>query len=255
MTARSGRLQGRRALITGSSSGIGRGVALAFAAEGADVVVNYPDASQAANAAEVVAAVVALGRRAIAIPADVALEADVDGLVDRAVQFMGGIDILVNNAGIAAASPIEATPVDLWDRTIAVHLRGTFLLTRRVLPLMYAQDFGRIINTASQLAYKGSAGFAHYTAAKGAIISMTRSVALEIGPRNVTINSVAPGATHTPILAGVPDDIMATIRAGIPRGRIAEVDEIVPAYVFLASDEARHFQGQTLSPNGGDVFL
>ena len=255
MSTRTGRLQGRRALITGSSSGIGRGVAIAFAAEGADVVVNYPDASQAANAAEVVSAVVALGRRAIAIPADVALETDVDRLVDGAVESLGGLDILVNNAGIASASPIEAMPVELWDRTLAVHLRGTFLLTRRVLPLMYAQDFGRIINTASQLAYKGSAGFAHYTAAKGAIISMTRSVALEIGARNVTINSVAPGATHTPILAGVPDDIMATIRAGIPRGRIAEVAEIVPAYVFLASDDARHFQGQTLSPNGGDVFL
>ena len=249
------KLSGRRALITGSSSGIGKGVALAFAREGADVIINFPDASQAANAQSVVDAVRALGRRSVAIEADVANELHVERLVDGAVAALGGIDILVNNAGIAAASPIEATPVELWDRTIAVHLRGTFLLTRRVLPLMYAQDYGRIINTASQLAYKGSAGFAHYTAAKGAIISLTRSVALEIGARNVTINSVAPGATHTPILAGVPEDIMASIRAGIPRGRIAEVAEIVPAYVFLASDEARHFQGQTLSPNGGDVFL
>jgi 3-oxoacyl-[acyl-carrier protein] reductase len=249
------KLAGRRALISGSSSGIGRGVALAFAREGADVVVNFPDGSQAANAQGVVDEIRALGRRALAIEADVANELHVERLVDGAVSALGGLDILVNNAGIAAASPIESTPVELWDRTLAVHLRSAFLLIRRVLPLMYAQDYGKIITTASQLAYKGAGGFAHYTAAKGALISMTRSVALEIGTRNVNINCVAPGATHTPILAGVPDDLLEGIRRAIPKGRIADVDDIVPAFVFLASDESRHFQGQTLSPNGGDVFL
>lgn len=249
------RLAGRRALISGSSSGIGRGVALAFAREGADVVVNYPDGSQAANARAVVEEIRALGRRALAIEADVANELHVDRLVDGAVAALGGVDILINNAGIASASPIEATPIAVWDRTLAVHVRGAFLLIRRVLPLMYAQDYGKIINTASQLAYKGNAGLAHYTAAKGALISMTRSVALEIGARNVNINCVAPGATLTPILDGVPAEMLEGIRRSIPKGRLAEVADIVPAYVFLASDESRHFQGQTLSPNGGDAFL
>jgi 3-oxoacyl-[acyl-carrier protein] reductase len=250
-----GKLAGRRALISGSSSGIGRGVALAFAREGADVVVNFPDASQAANAQAVVDAIRALGQRAVAIEADVANELHVERLVDAALGALGGIDILVNNAGIASASPIETTPVEVWDRTIAVHLRSAFLLIRRVLPLMYAQDYGKIITTASQLAYKGNAALAHYTAAKGALISMTRSVALEIGPRNVNINCVAPGATHTPILAGVPPDMLEGIRRSIPKGRLADVDDIVPTYVFLASEDSRHFQGQTLSPNGGDLFL
>jgi 3-oxoacyl-[acyl-carrier protein] reductase len=136
-----------------------------------------------------------------------------------------------------------------------VHLRGTFLMTRKVLPLLYAQGSGRIINTASQLAYKGAPGFSHYTAAKGAILSFTRSVALEIGARGVTINCVAPGATRTPMLADVPAEVLEQIRGGIPLGRIAEVEDIVPSYVFLASDDGRHYQGQCISPNGGDVFL
>ena len=248
-------LENRRALITGSSSGIGKGVAKRFAAEGARVVVNYPDASQRDNAAGVVADIEAAGGTAKAIQADVAVETDVQNLVDAAQEYMGGIDILVNNAGIAATSPVEDIPVATWDRIIGVHLRGTFLMTQQVLPLLYAQNDGKIINTASQLAYIGSPGLAHYTAAKGAIISFTRSVALEIGERNVNINCVAPGATMTPILEPLPAELLEAVRQNIPKGRIAEVDEIVPTYMFLASEGARHFQGQCLSPNGGDAFL
>ena len=247
-----GRLTDKRALITGSSSGIGAGVALAFATEGADVAVNYPDDEQRQNADAVVEAIKAQGRRGIAVRADVSGEDAVNELVDRAVETLGGIDILVNNAGIAHTAPVEAIPVDVWDRLLAVHLRSVFLTTRRVLPLMYEQDYGKIINTASQLAYKGAPGLTHYTAAKGAIVSFTRSLALEIGTRNVTANCVAPGATRTPLLDNVPDELMEIIREGIPKKRIAD---IVPTYVFLASEESRHFHGQCLSPNGGDVFL
>jgi 3-oxoacyl-[acyl-carrier protein] reductase len=138
---------------------------------------------------------------------------------------------------------------------IAVHLRGTFLVTRALLPQMLARGAGRIINTASQLAYKGAPGFAHYTAAKGAIISFTRTLALELGSSGVTANCVAPGATHTPMLADVPDALLEAIRQSIPLGQLAEVDDIVPSYVFLASEDGRHYQGQCISPNGGDVFL
>jgi 3-oxoacyl-[acyl-carrier protein] reductase len=249
------KLQNRVAIITGSSSGIGRGVALAFAREGAAVAVNYPDETQAQAARSVLDEITRGGGRAIAVQADVSVEADADRLVSAALSGFGRIDILVNNAGIAAAAPVQDIPVEQWDRVIAVHLRGTFLMTRRALPLLYAQDSGSIINTASQLAYKGAPGFAHYTAAKAAIIAFTRTVALEIGARNVRINSVAPGATRTPILADVPPALLEQIRLAIPVGRIAEVEDIVPTYVFLASHDARHYQGQTLSPNGGDQFL
>jgi 3-oxoacyl-[acyl-carrier protein] reductase len=249
------RLKDRIALVTGGSSGIGRGVAIAFAREGADVVVNYPTPDQQANALSVCDEIAKRGRHAIAVQADVAIEADAKELCAAANDRFGRIDILVNNAGIAAAAPVQDIPVEQWDRVIAVHLRGTFLMTREVLPQMYARGSGRIINTASQLAYKGAPGFAHYTAAKGAILSFTRSVALEIGDRGITINCVAPGATRTPILADVPPDLLERIRQGIPLGRIAEVDDIVPSYVFLASEDGRHYQGQCISPNGGDVFL
>lgn len=248
-------LQNRTALITGSSSGIGRAVALAMATSGADIVINHPSPLEAAAASEVAEQVRALGRRAVIIEADVADEQAVSSMVERATREFGRIDILVNNAGIAAAAPVQELEVAVWDRVLAVHLRGTFLMTRAVLPQMYARGYGRIINTASQLAYKGAPGFTAYTAAKGAILSFTRSVALEIGARDITINCVAPGATRTPILDDVPADVLEEIRKAIPLGRIAEVDDIAPSFVFLASDAGRHYQGQCISPNGGDVFL
>ena len=249
------KLKGKRALVTGSSSGIGRGVAMAFAQQGADVVVNYPTPEQQGDANEVVKEIAKTGARGFAFQGDVSNAEEVDRLVAGAVDALGDIDILVNNAGIATVSPVEEMLIDAWDRVIAVHLRGTFLMTRAVLPRMYQQNYGKIINTTSQLAYLGSPGLCHYTAAKGAIISMTRSLALEIGERNVNVNSVAPGATRTPILDGVPDELLEAIRQSIPKKKIAEVRDIVPSYVFLASDESSHFQGQTLSPNGGDAFL
>ena len=249
------RLASRIAIITGSSSGIGRGVAVAFAAEGAAVVVNYPAAAQAADASSVVAEIRQGGGKAIAVEADVASEADCARLIGACESSFGSADILVNNAGIANTAPVHEMLVEQWDRMMAVHVRSTFLMTRGVLAGMRARRFGRIINTASQLAYKGAPEFSHYTAAKGAIISFTRSVALELADSGVTINCVAPGATHTPILAYVPPARMEAIRRAIPIGRLAEIGDIVPSYVFLASEDGRHYQGQCISPNGGDVFL
>jgi 3-oxoacyl-[acyl-carrier protein] reductase len=249
------KLSGKKALITGSSSGIGAGVALAFAKEGADVVINFPDSSQIENADRICEAINEAGSKAFAVMADVSSEEGAKKLVDEAVNAFGRIDVLVNNAGIAHTAPVEEIPVDVWDRMLAVHLRSMFLVTRLVLPMMYEQNYGKIINTASQLAYKGAPGLSHYAAAKGAILSFSRSLALEVGQRDVNVNVVAPGATHTPILDAVPDDLLEAIRLSIPKGRLAEVEDIVPAYVFLASDESNHFQGQCLSPNGGDLFL
>ncbi|MBI3798892.1 MAG: 3-oxoacyl-ACP reductase FabG [Deltaproteobacteria bacterium] len=250
-----GRLDGKIALVTGSSSGIGKAVALAFAREGAHLVVNYPTDSQAPNALEVQTAIAALGHRVTTVQADVAKEEQVRTLIHETLQTYGRLDILVNNAGIASASLVEKMPVTMWDEMLAVNLRSVFLCTRLVLPIMYQQNSGKIINTASQLAYKGSPGLSHYCAAKAAIIAFTRSLSLEIGTRNVNANCVAPGATQTPLLANISPEAIEAIRANIPKKQLATVDDIVPAYVFLASEESRHFVGQCLSPNGGDVML
>ena len=250
-----GKLDDRIALITGSSSGIGRAVALAFAEEGARLALNYPDDTQADNAVAVHKEIEALDRPAVTIRADVSREDDAQRLVETTMRSYGRIDVLVNNAGIASAAAVGDMPVAMWDRMLAVNLRSVFLCTRLVLPIMYAQDSGKIINTASQLAYLGSPGLSHYCAAKAAIVAFTRSVAREIGTRNVNANCVAPGATQTPILEGVSENALAAIRAAIPKGRFATVDDIAPTYVFLASDESSHYVGQCLSPNGGDVML
>ncbi len=200
-------------------------------------------------------AISALGRRVIAVQADVSTEDQARTLVEETMQTYGRIDILVNNAGIATVSTVGEMPVALWDEMLAVNLRSVFLCTRLVLPILYQRNYGKIINTASQLAYKGAPGLSHYCAAKAAIIAFTRSLSLEIGTRNVNANCVAPGATQTPLLSGISENMIEAIRASIPKGRLAAVDDIVPAYVFLASDESQHFVGQCLSPNGGDVML
>ena len=246
-------LNDKTALVTGASSGIGAAVAEALAASGAFVWVNHPADSTVDAADAVVTAITEAGGKAQSVQADVSEEADVLAMFSQVGS--GPLDILVNNAGIAHSSPIESLEVGDFDRLMGVHLRGTFLCTRSALKMMYAQNSGRIVNTASQLAYIGAPGFSHYTAAKGAILSFTRSLALEIGDRPITANCVAPGATMTPILADVPDDILEGIRQNIPAGRIAQVEDIVGAYLFLASDAAGHFRGQCLSPNGGDAFL
>jgi 3-oxoacyl-[acyl-carrier protein] reductase len=243
------------ALITGSSSGIGRAVSIAFAEEGAHVAINHPAQAQEEQAHEVRSIVEKSGRKALVVQADVSKEDQVKNLVHKVMEEFGRIDILVNNAGIATSSPIEEMSAPMWDELMAVNLRSVFLCTRQILPIMYRQNYGKIVNTASQLAYRGSPGFAHYCAAKAAIIAFTRSLSLEIGSRDINANCVAPGATETPMLEGISQDTIRQIRASIPRGRLATVDEIAPTYVFLASDESRHYVGQCLSPNGGDVML
>ena len=248
-------LENRIAIITGSSTGIGAGVAEAFADEGATVIINYPDESELQNAQNVLKKVNKLSPQSQIIQANVSKENEVISMINEVNSNHGTIDILVNNAGIATSALVHEMTSNMWDELISIHLKGTFLCTREVLKIMYKRNYGKIINTASQLAYKGSAGFSHYTAAKGAILSFTRSLSLEIGNKNIRANCVAPGATETRMLADVPMEILNDIKSGIPKGKIAKVSEIVPSYVFLASEAANHFVGQCLSPNGGDVFL
>ena len=249
------KLHNKIALITGSSSGIGQGVAKLFAQEGATVVVNYPNEEETENANNTLELITNNSPDSITHMANVSVENEVIEMVNSVKEKFGTIDILVNNAGIATSAPIHEMTSQMWIELLSIHLNGTFMCTRECLKIMYKNNYGRIINTASQLAYKGSAGFAHYTAAKGAIISFTRSLSLEIGNKNIRANCVAPGATETRMLADVPDEILDGIRQSIPKGNIAKVDEIAPAYLFLASDAGDHFVGQCISPNGGDVFL
>ncbi len=249
------KLIGKKALITGASSGIGAAVARAYAAEGADVALNHPGGAAEADAEALAAEIRKTGAVAGTIRADVSDELAVSRLIPGAIEMLGGLDILVNNAGITTVGTVEVlSPVD-WDRVLAVNLRGVFLCCRAALPHFYAQGHGRIINTASQLAYKGAPGFSHYAASKGAMLSFTRSLALEAIGKGVSVNAVAPGATETPILGDVSQEALAEIAAAIPRGRLARPEEIAPSYVFLASEDAAHYVGQTISPNGGDVLL
>ena len=242
-------------MITGASSGIGAGVAAAFAKEGAQVVINYPNEQEEENAQSVLNEITEYSDSSTKIKADVSDSGQVSKMIDTVSDQYKRIDILVNNAGIATSAPIHEMTDEMWNELISIHLNGTFYVTRECLRIMYQQEYGRIINTASQLAYKGSPGFAHYTAAKGAIISFTRSLSLEIGSKNIRANCVAPGATMTRMLSEVPTEILDGIKATIPKGTIANIEEIVPTYVFLASNDGDHFVGQTISPNGGDHFL
>jgi 3-oxoacyl-[acyl-carrier protein] reductase len=248
-----GRLEGRIALVTGGSRGIGAAIARAFATEGAAVGLLH--LGDEANAQALVADIEAMGRHAVACECDVALPDAVAQAVGRVEARLGPVEILVNCAGIVDETPFEAMTLATWDRMIAVHLRGTFLMAHAVYPGMRARGFGRIINFASQVAYKGMAGLSHYCAAKAGIIGLTRALALEAAPHGVTVNAIAPGPTDTDILLNMSPEWRARKMAELPIGRFARPAEIAPTAVLLASDDGAFYIGQTLSPNGGDVML
>ena len=245
------RLAGKVALITGGNTGIGRAVALAYADEGADVAVAW--IAREADAASLVAEIERRGRRGLAVRCDVSVEADVRALVAAVHARLGRLDILVSNAGIQKAQPIGETSAEDWDRMLAVHLRGAFLCCREVAPLMMAQRSGRIVIVTSQLAYVGRGGYTAYSAAKGGLLTFTRALAQELAPHGVLVNSVAPGLVDTGF-DPLPDEAKRAYAARLPLGRLGAPDDLVGAFVFLASDESRYFCGQTLHPNGGEIM-
>lgn len=248
-----GRLEGQVAVVTGAASGIGRGIAVAFAREGADVaLVDLVDSSGAAAALEEVRA---HGREPLLVRADVADEADVRAMAEQVLARYGRVDVLVNNAGIFTQSLVEDLPVADWDRVLAVNLRGTFLCTRVLLGQMLERGSGRIINIASQLGQIGGVEVAHYAASKAAVIGLTKSLAREVARRGVLVNAIAPGPVITPLLDGETPEWREAKLAELPLGRFGEVDEITPTAVLLASADGSYYVGQTLGPNGGDVML
>lgn len=247
------KLTGRTAIVTGAAHGIGRGIAEAFAREGADVAV--ADVASEDQAAPVLEAIRQAGRKGLFVRTDVANEQQVRTMVETAYNAFGHIDILVNNAGIFTQALVENLSVADWDRVLGVNLRGTFLCAHFVLPYMLDQGWGRIINIASQLGYIGGTEVAHYSASKGGVIAFTKALAREVATRNILVNAIAPGPILTDLLASETEEWKAAKLAELPIGRFGEVSEVVPTAVFLASDDATYYVGQTLGPNGGDVML
>jgi 3-oxoacyl-[acyl-carrier protein] reductase len=247
------RLRGKRAVVTGGAQGIGRGIAVGFAAEGADVAVL--DVQSAEVGASVVQELEAFDVHGVYLRVNVADENEVTRAFDSLAQSLGPIDILVNNAGVVSEYEVAEMPVDEWDRIIAVNLRGPFLCARAVLPGMIARRDGRIINVASQLGQLGGETMAHYSASKAGVIGLTKALAREVSRHNVLVNAIAPGPIETDMLASESDEWLARKRAQLPMRRFGAVNEVVPTAVFLASADATYYTGQTLGPNGGDVTL
>jgi len=244
------RLAGKTAVVTGGNTGIGRAICLAFAEEGADVAVFWVDRESETRA--LVETIRSLGPRALAARVDVTREADVRAGVRSVLDTLGKIDILVNNAGVQKAQAITETSLDDWDRMMAVHLRGTFLCCREVVPHMQARGSGKIVNMASQLAYTGRARYTAYAAAKGGVLTFTRALAQELAPA-IQVNAVAPGLVDTGF-DPLPESRKREIAEALPLKRLGRPDDVAAAFVFLASDEGRYFCGQTLGPNGGEVM-
>ncbi|MFD7920872.1 glucose 1-dehydrogenase [Streptomyces sp. NPDC059740] len=245
----SGRLTGRRAVVTGGDSGIGRAVALAFAREGADVLVTHLDEEEH-EARETVRLVTEAGRRGVAVPCDIRAEEQCQALVDRAVAEFGGVDVLVNNAAYQMAQPesIEGITTEQFDRVVHTNLYGMFWLSKKVLPHMPAG--GSIINTTSVQAYHPSPHLLDYAMTKGAIVTFTKGLAQALVERGIRVNAVAPGPVWTPLIpATLPDTESFGEQA--PLGRAAQPAEMAPAYVFLASDEASYITAEIVNATGG----
>ena len=236
-------------IVTGAGSGIGRAIAIKLATEGYNVFVNDFRAEAA------LAVATEIGPKATHAAGDVSSEDDVRHMVAAAEAAFGPVTHLVNNAGyVHQARFVDLTPAD-FDRMIAVHLRGTFLCTRAVLPAMLARSSGVIVNIASQLGQIGGIELAHYAAAKAGIIGMTKSLAREVSAQGVRVNAVAPGPINTPLVRNLSEEWQRAKSAELPLGRFGEPEEVAATVAFLCSPAAALFVGQTLGPNSGDVML
>jgi 3-oxoacyl-[acyl-carrier protein] reductase len=247
------RLAGRIALVTGAASGIGQGIALAFAAEGADVVVADRCTEQEASAT--LEGVRRAGRQVLFVRTDVSDEAEVTAMAEAALARFGRVDVLVNNAGIFTESLLEDMATADWDRVLATNLRSVFLCTRALIGPMLQRGDGRIINIASQLGQIGGVSAVHYSASKAGVIGLTKALAREVSSRGVLVNAIAPGPIETPLLENETEAWRSAKLAELPIGRFGRVDEVTPTAVLLASAEGSYYVGQTLGPNGGDVML
>lgn len=238
------RLEGQVAIVTGGGGGIGKATCLAFAREGADIVI--PEVN-IANAEAAASEIQALGRKCEVIETDVSNGDSVRKMVNQTLNEFGRIDILVNNAGIFSYTRIDACTEEEWDRMMAVNLKGPFLCSQAVMETMKAQRSGRIINLGSLAGQVGGiVASAPYSASKAGVMCLTKSLARVLGEYGITVNSIAPGIAATEMAKNHPD-----MRAQIPLGRVADASEVASAILFLASDEGRYLTGATLDVNGG----
>lgn len=244
------RLAGQVAIVTGASRGIGRAIALALAAEGAKVAVNYASSSGAADA--VVAEIAGAGGEAIALQADVSKADQVEALFNAVMEKWGRVDVLVNNAGITRDTLLLRMKPEDWQAVIDLNLTGVFLCTRAASKIMLKQKSGRIINISSVVGLIGNPGQANYSAAKAGVIGFTKSVAKELAPRGITVNAIAPGFIATDMTHGLnSEDILKFI----PLGRYGQAEEVAGATRFLAADPAAaYITGQVLNVDGGMVM-
>ncbi|MFH1090655.1 MAG: 3-oxoacyl-ACP reductase FabG [Pseudomonadota bacterium] len=245
------RLAGKAAVVTGGGRGVGRAVALAYAREGADVIVNY--VSNEAAAGEVTAQIEKMGRRAAAVKADVALQSDSQRLIKTCLDRFGRLDILVNNAGISKPALLRKMTEAQWDEVLGVHLKGAFFCTQAAADYMAEQKSGKIINVTSVAGLVGTVGQINYAAAKGGLLSFTKSAARELARYNICVNVISLGIVATDMTEKIrTDEKLQQIYLGrILMGRFAEPEDIAPAFVFLGSDEANYITGQLFCVDGG----
>ena len=246
-------LSGKTALVTGGSRGIGRAIVLRLAGQGADVAFTYK--GNAAAAADVVATVEALGRRAIAIQADASDGKVADSVVKAALDAYGKVDILVNNAGVTRDDLIMRMTAEAWDQVIDTNLSGAFWMIKAVTRPMLKARAGRIINITSVSGQAGQMGQANYSSAKAGLIGLTKAAARELASRSITVNAVAPGFVLTELTQDLPEALQAEITARTPLGRFGTTEEIANAVAFIASDEAGYITGQVLAVDGGLVMM
>jgi 3-oxoacyl-[acyl-carrier protein] reductase len=244
-------LSGKAALVTGGSRGIGRAISLALAAHGAKVAINY--ATNAAAAADTARAIGGADK-AVAIAGDVGDPAAAAALVAQTITAFGRIDILVNNAGVTADDLILRMSEAQWDRVIDTNLKGTFSVTKAAIRPMVRQRFGRVICVSSVAGLVGNAGQANYSAAKAGMIGFTKAIAKEVASRNITANVIAPGFVDTEMTADLTDAQHSEITRMIAVGRTGKPEDVAPAAVFLASDEAAYVTGHVLTIDGGLVM-
>ena len=240
--------KGKVAIVTGASRGIGRSIALALAAEGANIVAVDLGA---AETEAMVAEVKALGVDALAVLGNVTVAADVEKMFEAAVEKFGRVDILVNNAGITRDALLLRMKDEDWDAVLTVNLKGAFLCSRSAAKVMSKQRYGRIINIASVVGQMGNAGQANYCASKAGLIGLTKSNARELARRNITVNAVAPGFIATAMTDVLPEKVKEELTAQIPLERLGTADDIANAVLFLAAERSGYITGQVIGVNGG----
>ncbi len=242
-------LEGKIAIVTGASRGIGRQIALTLASYGANIVVNYRGSEESAT--KVAKEIEAMGREVLLYQGNVADMDAMKEMVKETTKKFGRIDILVNNAGITKDNLLMAMKEEEFDQVLDVNLKGSFICMKQVIRTMMKQRYGRIINLSSVSGRMGNAGQVNYSASKAGVIGMTKSLAREVGSRGITVNAVAPGFIDTDMTAVLKDDVKEAIMAGIPLKREGKPEDIAEAVAFLASDKASYITGQVLSVDGG----